>query len=431
VPPPRSLLPPRLLPILYLTLAHGALLLAFAAVARDPRGVAGFFYHPRMLGIVHLVTLGWITGSILGTLYIVAPMALRISLPARWPDYLAFALLAIGLAGMVGHFWIDEYGGMAWSAGTAGSGILIAGVRAIGPLRSERVEPAVRLHVVLAFVNIAGAAVMGVLLGIQKVHPFLRGYTLTNVYAHAHLAAIGWATMMVVGIGYRLLPIVLPSEMPRGRRLWASAILLEIGAAGLFVALLLRSRLVVLFAVAAAAGVATFLSVVATMLAHTKPRPPAMRTPDPAVLHAAAALLSLVAACALGLWLAIAPVSPSTPAVATAYGALALAGFLAQMIVAMKGRLLPVFAWYWAFANTDYKGPVPPPHAMPWRPAQLIVVGLWWIALPVLVWGLAAGAVPAIRTAAWLLLLATALDTVQGGYILRHAYARPLRTRGV
>lgn len=431
MPPPRSLLPPRVLPILYLALAHSALLVAFTAVARDPRGVAGFFYHPRMLGIVHLVTLGWITGSILGALFIVAPMALRVSLPARWPDYAAFALLAIGVTGMVAHFWIEEYGGMAWSAGTAGCGILISGIRAMGPLRSDRVEPVVRLHIVLAFLNITGAAVMGLLLGIQKVHPFLPGYTLTNVYAHAHLAALGWATMMVVGIAYRLLPMVLPSEMPRGRRLWASAILLETGAAGLFVTLLIRSRFAAVFAIAAVSGIAIFLSVVATMIAHPRPRPPAIRTPDPAVLHAAAALLSLVMACALGLWLAIAPASPSTPAVATAYGVLGLVGFLAQMVVAMKGRLLPIFAWYWAFANTGYKGPVPPPHDMPWRPAQLAVVGLWWMGVPVLAWGLAAGAVPAVRAGAWMLLAATALDTVQAGHIVRHAYARAVPAKGV
>ena len=35
--------PPRLLPILYFGVAHASLLLAFAAVAADPLGVAGFF----------------------------------------------------------------------------------------------------------------------------------------------------------------------------------------------------------------------------------------------------------------------------------------------------------------------------------------------------------------------------------------------------
>jgi hypothetical protein len=79
---PRTHLPPRLLPILYFGVAHVALALACLAVAVDPRGVSGFFYHSRMLAIVHLVTLGWISTSILGSLYIVGPIALRMSIPA-------------------------------------------------------------------------------------------------------------------------------------------------------------------------------------------------------------------------------------------------------------------------------------------------------------------------------------------------------------
>ena len=79
---------------------------------------AGFFHHPRMVALVHLVTLGWITSSILGAFYIVGPLALRMPLPAGTLDRLAFAAYAGGVAGMVSHFWIGEYSGMAWSAGT-------------------------------------------------------------------------------------------------------------------------------------------------------------------------------------------------------------------------------------------------------------------------------------------------------------------------
>ncbi len=113
---PRAQLPPRLLPVLYFSAAHVALAFAFGAVALDPRGVSGFFYHARMLGIAHLVTLGWVTASILGSLYVVGPIALRLRIPALWLDYAAFALVLIGIVGMVAHFWLQEYGGTAWSA---------------------------------------------------------------------------------------------------------------------------------------------------------------------------------------------------------------------------------------------------------------------------------------------------------------------------
>lgn len=420
----RTKLPPRLLPVCYFALAHVALLLAFAAVAADPRAAAGFFYHARMLAIVHLVTLGWITASILGSLYLVAPIALRTHLPARGLDYTAFAFVTVGIAGMIAHFWIAEYGGVAWSAATAVAGILCAGVRVLAAIRRSPIAWSIKAHVGLAFLNIAAAATMGVLIGFSKVHPFLPGYVLANVFAHAHLAAIGWASMMVVGVGYRLLPMVLPAEMTDGASTWASAVLIETGVLGLFVALVRRSGMTAAWALLIVAGLAAFVAHVVRMLRHPRPRPPAIATPDPAVLHAGAALLSLVVAAGLGLWLSLAPVSERSLRVAMAYGVLGLVGFLSQMIVAMGGRLLPIFAWYWAFANAPAGAPVPSPHQMPWRPAQLIVFALWAFGVPALAAGLALEALFYVRAAAWSLLAATVLDTAQVAWILSFAWRR-------
>jgi hypothetical protein len=170
---PRAHWPPRLLSTLYFGAAHVALAVAFGAVAADPRGVSGFFYHPRMLGIVHLVTLGWITASILGSRYLVGPIALRMWIPATWLDYTAFALVLIGVTGMVAHFWIQDYAGMAWSAGTVGAGIMAVGVHVVRRLRTASLPRAVSAHIVLAFVNIVRAATTGVLIGFDKVYHFL------------------------------------------------------------------------------------------------------------------------------------------------------------------------------------------------------------------------------------------------------------------
>ncbi len=424
-PPPRTQLPPRLLPVLYFGTAHLALVLACSAVALDPRGVSGFFYHAQMLGIVHLVTLGWITSSILGSIYIVGPIALRVWLPVTWRDYTAFAFVVIGIIGMVGHFWLQSYSGMAWSAATVGTGILVAGSNVVRRIRGAKLPQAIGAHIVFAFVNVLGAATMGVLIGFDKVYHFLPGFVLANVFAHAHLAAIGWASMMVVGLAYRLLPMVLPAEMPKGPRLWLSAMLLQTGIWGLFITLLFRHRFVWVFAVTVIAGFAAFLSQVVWILRHPRPRPSGLRTPDPAVWHAAAAFASLALACALGLWLAIAEPSPAALRIAMAYGVFGLVGFLAQMVIGMQGRLLPLFAWYWAYANTGYKGPVPSPHEMAWRGGQELVFVLWLFGVPALAGGLAFDAVPFVSAGAWCLLAATLLDTINLVRILRHAFLTP------
>jgi len=418
-------LPPRLLPVLYFAVAHVALALAFAAIAVDPRGVSGFFYHARMLGIVHLVTLGWITASILGSLYIVGPIALRMWLPAGWLDYVAFALVVTGIVGMVAHFWLESYSGMAWSAATVTTGIIAVGVHVARRLRGAQLPHAVTAHMALAFVNVLGAAVMGILIGFDKVYHFLGGFVLSNVFAHAHLAAIGWASMMVVGVAYRLLPMVLPSGMPSGPRVWASAILLQAGVSGLFVTLLIRAPFAWAFALTIVAGFAAFLAHVVWMLRHPRPRPPGLRSPDPAALHAGSAFACLAIACVLGVWLTIAELSPSTLRIAAAYGVFGLVGFLAQIVVGMEGRLLPVFAWYWAYANSGFKGTVTSQHQMSWRAGQELVFVLWLFGVPALAGGLAFDAVPFVRAAGWSLLAATLLDSVNVARILRHAFITP------
>jgi hypothetical protein len=422
---PRTRLPPRLLPVLYFGSAHVALALAFGAIAMDPRGVSGFFYHSRMLGIVHLVTLGWITASILGSLYLVGPIALRTWIPATWLDYTAFGLVLIGIIGMVAHFWIQEYGGMAWSAGTVGAGIMAVGVHVVRRLGTAMLPRAISAHIVLAFANVLGAATMGVLIGIDKVYHFLPGYVLASVFAHAHLAAIGWASMMVVGVAYRVLPMVLPAAMPSGRRLWISGVLLQAGVWGLFVALLFRGSLVCFFALMVVAGFAAFLSQVVWMLRRPRPRPLGLRRPDPAVLHAGASFASLGVASVLGVWLTIAEPSSATLRIAMAYGVFGLVGFLAQTVVGMEGRLLPIFAWYWAYANTGYKGPVPSQHEMPWRNGQELVFVLWLFGVPALAGGLAFDAVPFVRAAAWCLFVATLVDAGNVIQILRYAFLTP------
>src|SRR5262245_4634592 len=173
-------MPARRLPLLYLCTAHLAFALACLLAALWPRAVAGFFYHSWMVAIVHLVTLGWITFSILGAFYIVGPIALRMEMPARRADYVAFSFALVGLIGMVGHFLIEEYRGMAWSAGTILCGIVYMTIRIVAAVRRAGVPSAIKLHLTLACVNIWIAGLAGVLIAIDKVAHFLPGFVLSN-----------------------------------------------------------------------------------------------------------------------------------------------------------------------------------------------------------------------------------------------------------
>lgn len=416
--------PPRTLPLLYLGTAHISLALAFLFAGIWPEAVAGFFYHAWLIALVHLITLGWISFSIIGAFYIVGPLALRVHVPVRRLDYVAYGFAVIGVVGMVGHFWIQEFAGMSWSAATVATGAAYMTVRIAATIGGAPIQRAVKVHIVLACVNFWIAASMGLLIAFDKVTHFLGGFVLANVFAHAHLAAIGWAMMMAIGVGYRLLPMMIPAKMPGGRSPYASAILLEAGVLGLFTTLLLRSRWATAFGTLIVAGLFAFAALVVRMLRHRVSKPVGAPRVDFGLLHAAAAAISLVAAATIGMGLLIAPMSPRTLHAAAAYGVFGLVGCLAQMVVAMEARLLPMATWYWAYAATGYRVPPPSPFAMRDRALQAIVFGGWSVGVPALAAGMYLESARLVCMGAWALFAAVAIATVDNVFVIAHSAAR-------
>jgi hypothetical protein len=398
---------------LYLATAHLSLACAFVLTAWSPAAVAGFFYHARIVAIVHLITIGWLAMSVLGMSYIVLPFACGIAFPARRSDYVVFALLLVGLIGMVAHFWIGEFGGMAWSAATAALGLLHLVVRLALAMRRAKVAGGVKLHLYFAALNASGAVTMGVLLGFDKVHSFLPGYVLANVFAHAHLAAIGWVSMTMMGFAYRLVPMVLPSAMPTGRSVGTSAVLLEVGIVGLFASLVLRRGSTLLFAMLIVAAFASFGAHLMWMIAHPK-RPPPRSQSDFAVHHLASAALCLVLACVCGLFLAALPMSEATMRVALLYGVLGLVGFLAQAVAGFGQRLLLVAWTYWAVQKN---GGVPVPA--PRRRSPAVVFLAWSAGIPLVAAGFFLNSTLVLGAGAWLLAAASLLMLIDAGVLLK------------
>ena len=391
------MIPARRLVMLYVMTAHVSLALAFALTAWNPHAVAGFFYHSWIVAIVHLVTIGWIAMSILGTIYVVLPMAFGLSFPARTADYAAFALVVIGLIGMVAHFWIAEFGGLAWSAATSACGVAYVAARLALRVRHAKVPGGVKLHIYFASANILAAVTMGVLLGFDKVYHFLPGYVLSNVFAHAHLAAVGWACMMVGGLGYRLLPMTIPAGTPSGRTIYISAILLEMGVVGLFVSLVMRSALALLSAIFIIAAFATFVGRVIWMLEHQQRAPHGRPRPDAALVHIGAAGVWLLFACMCGLMLTALPVSDVTLRLALLYGTFGLVGFLAQIIVGFEQRILPIAAAYWGLKAATTPS------------ARVVSAALWLAGVPAIATGLFLDMPALLGAGAWLLFAATLL----------------------
>ncbi len=411
--------PPRLVPMLYFGLAHASLGAAFAVTAFDPDSLVGFFYHPRMLAVVHLVTLGWISGSIFGALYLIGPMALRTAMPAGRRDLWVFAVFFFAMTGVPSHFWIEEYSGVALSALAVLAVLAQVGGKMLRALRRAPVPWEVRLCFALAFTNGALAMFSGGLFAADRWRPFLPGAALDRAYAHAHLATLGWGVLMVFAAGYRLLPMLLPAAMPRGPGVVASAVLLEVGVLGTFGAFLARSAWLGVFAACSVAGIAAFFAQVLWMLRHRRPPARGLLRPDFGVLQVFSALICLAVAGALGLVLAFSPeTTETTLRLTVVYGVFGLVGFLSQMVVGVSARLLPLFSWLGTFAASGYREPPPSPHALPARRLQAAALVLWTVGVPLLAAGFYLERPGWVGAAGWILLAAVLVGGCSHGVVL-------------
>jgi hypothetical protein len=307
---------------------------------------------------------------------------------------------------------------MAWSALLVAATVLHVAVRAWIGLRSAPVPWPVRLHVALAFANMILATVLGMLLGMNRIYGWLPWSPMAAAFAHAHLAVVGWAVMMVVGLSYRLIPMIVPAQPPKGASLAASAILLEIGALGLAFALLTSPGWSTVPALVITAGLASFVFQVRRIVQHKLPAPAALPRPDWATWQTHVAFVWLLIAVAAGVALTL-PVPPAwTVWLGWVYGTAGLVGFLAQVVVGIQGRLLPLHAWYRLMERANMRPPGRSAHAMASPSLAKAILVVWTLGVPALAAGLTSELALLVVVGSLLLLVGVVLNVAQMATIM-------------
>jgi hypothetical protein len=171
-----------------------------------------FFYSPEHLALVHLLTLGFLTSIIMGVLLRVAPFALGASQRSPWLARTQAALFLLGAAGMIAHFALGRWVGLAWSASCVllASLVQLANLSAVFARAARGDLPA--LHVAAALVHLALAACLGIAYGCLRAWGAEAGFgtaqvpMLSRLGAHLLLAAGGWVGTMILGLQLKLLP---------------------------------------------------------------------------------------------------------------------------------------------------------------------------------------------------------------------------------
>lgn len=380
------------------------LLAALVAVWYAPLVALGAFSALPVLAVVHLLTLGWLTTSIMGALYQFLPVVLGVPIASERAAHASFALYAPGV--------------LAFTAGlgTNRSTLLLAGVSALAvgaaifvanlsvTLRRAAVRDVLWWSLAWALGFLTVTLVLGAALSANLRLAFLGPARPIALGAHLHIALVGWVMLSMLGVSQRLYPMFLLSHGTSDRYArWA----LRLMASGAAVLAVLHHVPVAgrwLPALLIAAGVAAFLLQSREFFRHRH-----RRRLDRAMQLSAFALGGV--ACALPL-AALAVAGLAVPRLQVAYVALVLLS-LCTFVAAHYYRIIPFLVWNHRFGALAGTRPLPRVAELYSANALTVAAGSFVAAAVVLVPSAALGLVIGVRAGAALFLTAALVSAAQ------------------
>ncbi len=374
-----------------------ALLVSVGWLVAQPSVLASYHYNQHVIAVTHLFVLGFICSVIMGAMYQLVPVALETKLYSERLVRWQFALHVIGFIGMVWMFrvWNMKQVGHFGAVLTLGVGLFVFNMaqtlRRVPKwnVTATAVTAALGWISLTVFVGLSIAtgkcayestSGLATVSGIRTLVGALRSLAgfmsrfdaIGAMHAHAHLGGVGFFIMLIVGVSYKLIPMFTLSEVQSRNRAVLSLMLLNLGVAGSFLAILLRSPWKFAFAVCLVAALTIYGWELHAILRVRK-----RRALDWGTRHfiTAAALLLLTSPLAIVLSWPGLPLTQMTGRLENLYGFVGLVGVVSLAIIGMLYKIIPFLVWFGVYSKHIGRAKVPSLADMysPW----LQMVGYW------------------------------------------------------
>jgi hypothetical protein len=352
------------LPLAFVLTGLAALLVGTGWLLARPALLTTYHYNQYIIALTHLFVLGWIGSIVMGAMYQLVPVALESQLHSQRLASWQWAFHVVGFAGMAWMFaqWNLKQVGHFGCLFAIGGGLFVYNLaRTLGRARKWNATAAAMASAlvwlavaIVAGLSIAtgkcsyetaagGALTGGLLHGLRVVGGFMAQFdAISAMHAHAHLGVIGCFTMLIVGVSYKLIPMFALSEVQSARRAAWSVALLNLGLAGSFITVLLRSPWKVGCALLIVASLALYgWEVIAILRARNR------RSLDWGMRYFLTALAWLAPLSALALllsWPGL-PLNPLTGQLENLYGFVGLLGVISFAIIGMLYKIIPFLIW--------------------------------------------------------------------------------------
>ncbi len=316
--------------------------------------VLGFSFNAFLwLGAVHVLTLGWITMTMLGVMVQMATVLWETPLSSPGWIRAGWWMLASGILGFVGALWA----GASWYGLPAYFltvpivlylGAMIRTMRGASKLGWTGLHMAWAMGYLIALVTVA------VLLAADRHRGTVFHDSDGALIAHIHLALVGWVSLTIMGASYKLVSMFALAHTTSRTAGQIAFGLVNAGLIGLTVdALFLGRRWTPVWAVVLGLGYLAYLSQMREIFSVRN------RKIDPALAFTLMALAGGVIWVGLGIGLAFGWLADDTE-VRVAYVFAALVGWVTPFIFGQIHKIAPFLVWTRLFQSNAWKGSPPP-----------------------------------------------------------------------
>jgi hypothetical protein len=422
--------PSTTLPLLFTLAGLGALFGAVAWLMVQPEILAAYHYSPAAVAVTHLFVLGWICSIVMGAMYQLVPVALETKL---FSERLAQLQFGFHLTGFIGMVWAFQNWNLKAVAGFGAITVLGIALFVFNLVQTLRHIPkwnviATAIASAIAWITAAGLAGLTIATAKSQAEalPWLANLVfrfdpIGAMHAHAHLGAVGFFTVLIVGVSYKLIPMFTLSELQNRRRASASIGLLNLGLAGSFACMLLRSRWQLAFALAIPGALLLYAFELKAILRARK-----RRALDWGVKYFLTAVVLLVPLAIIGVVLSWPGLPPNalTLQLENVYGFLGLAGFVSLAIVGMLYKIMPFLVWFGSYSRHIGKAQVPALADLYSSRLQVLGYWLYLAGLVVLLGGAEFSSTQTVRGGAIVFAAALGVFAINVGQMLFH-YVQP------
>jgi hypothetical protein len=310
--------------------------------------IIGHHFNPKILAITHIATLGWISMIIFGALFQLVPVVLEVKLFSEVLAEVQFWIYLIGVIGLVYSFWFFETGFyMNISAILLNLAMFIFAFNIIMTFTRVKKWNITGLYLASAIFHLIVTAIAGLLLAINLGSPYIKIDHLQYLNLHAHVAFIGWVSMVVMGVAYKLIPMFTLSHGYSMKYANWAFWLINIGLLGINTIFHYEDTtfLYYIFTPMIALGILLFLIQVFIIF---KKR--VRKKLDTGLKYSSYAFLMFGLTTVLGIFIAFIDYQ-NILNLTLIYGYMIIFGYLSMLIVGQMYKIVPFLVWYHKYSS--------------------------------------------------------------------------------